>query len=192
MCVSAPEPPLIPGGATLRLSDCAVDVVELVALRERSARLADIARGQGCLLPARGRILRAAATLVVAAQPERWLVLSAPGACGERAAIWQTACTGSAAVVDLSSALAALQLSGEAAAQLLARGCRLDLDRGAFPPGSAAATLIAQVSVVLAALDSGFLLLTPATSAQHLREWLLASGAPFGLQRTAGVTVAQL
>jgi sarcosine oxidase, subunit gamma len=190
--VSAPEPRLIPGGATLRLSDCAADVVELVALRERSARLADIARSQGCPLPARGRILRAAATLVVAARPERWLVLSAPAACGERAAIWQTACTGSAAVVDLSSALAALQLSGEAAAQLLARGCRLDLDRGAFPPGSAAATLIAQVSVVLAALDSGFLLLTPATTAQHLREWLLASGAPFGLQRTAGVTVAQL
>jgi sarcosine oxidase subunit gamma len=190
--VSAPEPAQIPGAATLRLSDCAADVVELVALRDRAARLADIARGQGCLLPAHGRILRAAATLVVAARPERWLVLSAPAACGERAAIWQTACTGSAAVVDLSSALAALRLSGEAAAQLLARGCRLDLDRGTFPPGSAAATLIAQVSVVLVALDSGFLLLTPATTAQHLREWLLASGAPFGLQRAAGVTVAQL
>lgn len=190
--MSAPEPALIPGGATLRLSDCAADVVELVALRGRAALLADIARAQGCLLPARGRILRGAAMLVVAARPERWLLLSAPAGCGERAAIWQSACAGSAAVVDLSSALAALQLSGEAAAQLLARGCRLDLDRGAFPPGSAAATLIAQVSVVLAALDSGFLLLTPATTARHVREWLLASGAPFGLQRAPGVTVAQL
>jgi len=87
---------------------------------------------------------------------------------------------------------ALLYLAGAGARELLTRGCRLDLDRGAFPPGSAAATLIAQVSVILAALDSGFLLLTPATTARHLREWLLASGAPFGLQRTAGVTVAQL
>jgi heterotetrameric sarcosine oxidase gamma subunit len=192
MYVSAPERALIAGGATLRLSECAADVVELVALRGRATLLADIARGQGCPLPARGRILRGAATLVVAARPERWLVLSAPAACGERAALWQSACTGSAAVVDLSSALAVLQVSGAAAAQPLARGCRLDLDPGAFPPGSAAATLIAQVSVVLAALDSGFLLLTPSTTARHVREWLLESGAPFGLQRGAGVTVAQL
>jgi sarcosine oxidase, subunit gamma len=192
MCVSAPEPAQLARAATLRLSDCAADVVELVARRERATLLTDIARRQGCVLPARGRIQRGAATLVVAARPERWLVLSAPAACGERAAMWQSACTGCAAVVDLSSALAAWQLSGAAAAQLLARGCRLDLEGGAFPPGSAAATLIAQVSVVLAALDSGFLLLTPASTARHVREWLLASGAPFGLQCGAGVTVAQL
>jgi sarcosine oxidase gamma subunit len=68
----------------------------------------------------------------------------------------------------------------------------LDLEPEAFPLGRAAATIMAQVSVVLVALPAGMLLLTPASTAQHLGEWLAASGAPFGLALRPTVSVNQL
>ena len=40
---------------------------------------------------------------------------------------------------------------------------------------------MAQVSVTLAALPAGVLLLTPASTARHFREWLTAAAAPFAL-----------
>jgi sarcosine oxidase subunit gamma len=94
--------------------------------------------------------------------------------------MWQTRCAGRGAAVDLSSALAAFHLAGPAAREVLARGCRLDLDREAFPSGHAAATMMAQVSTVLAALPSGLLLLTPSSTARHFRDWLASSAKPFG------------
>jgi sarcosine oxidase gamma subunit len=75
---------------------------------------------------------------------------------------------------------------------MLARGCRLDLEPTLFPPGRAAATIIAQVPVTLAALASGMLLLTPATTGRHLRHWLAATARPFGLMPVTSVSVATL
>jgi hypothetical protein len=49
---------------------------------------------------------------------------------------------------------------------------------------------MAQVAVILAVLPSGLLLLTPATTARHLREWLASTAKPFGLVPRADVTVA--
>jgi sarcosine oxidase subunit gamma len=94
--------------------------------------------------------------------------------------------------VDLSSALTALYLSGPAVREGLARGCRLDLHPEAFPPGSAAASHMAQVPVILAALPGAWLLLTPSTTARHFREWLAASARGFGLATSADVTVAHV
>jgi sarcosine oxidase subunit gamma len=114
-------------------------------------------------------------------RPERWLLLSAPAAPAAAAHTWQSLCSGQAAVVELSSALSALLLGGVAARTVLTRGCRLDLDPEVFPPGHAAATIMAQVSVIVAALPAGVLLLTPASTARHFREWLTAVAAPFAL-----------
>jgi sarcosine oxidase subunit gamma len=97
-----------------------------------------------------------------------------------------------AAAVDLSSALLVLRLAGPNARDALARGCRLDLDPAAFPGGTAAGTLIAQVSAIIAARPSGFLLLTPATTGRHFRDWLSAAARPFGLAPPTNVTVAAL
>jgi sarcosine oxidase subunit gamma len=81
--------------------------------------------------------------------------------------------------VDLSSGLAAMWLEGPACREALARGCRLDLHPSAFPSGHAAATIMAQVAVILVALSSGVLLLTPATTSRHFSEWLAHAAAPF-------------
>jgi len=51
---------------------------------------------------------------------------------------------------------------------------------------------MAQVAVILAVLPSGIVLLTPATTARHLREWLASTAKPFGLVLRADVTVGGL
>jgi sarcosine oxidase gamma subunit len=75
---------------------------------------------------------------------------------------------------------------------MLARGCRLDLATDAFPVGSAAATIMVQVPAILARLRRGMLLLTPATTARHLREWLVATSQPFGLALGVDVGMSEL
>jgi sarcosine oxidase, subunit gamma len=180
------------GPERLEWAGCPADVVQLAALRQGEEALAEIAARRGCSLPAPGRLNVAAGGMALCVSPGRWLLLCAPAAAGELAAGWSGECDGCAAVVDLSSSLSVLQLAGAATREMLARGCRLDLARQAFPEGSAAATVMAQVSVILAALPSGMLLLTPTTTARHFREWLAHTGKPFGLTARSDVTVAAL
>ena len=94
--------------------------------------------------------------------------------------------------MDLSSALVAFLLAGPAVCEMLARACRLDLGTDAFPAGRAAATIMVQVPAILAPLTAGMLLLTPATTARHLREWLVQASQPFGLDLAADATVSAL
>jgi sarcosine oxidase, subunit gamma len=183
-CVSGPEP--------LECAGCPADVVQIAALRDGEPALAEIAGRRGYRLPAAGRLTRAAGGVALCVSPGRWLLIGEPAAPAELAASWSGECDGCAAVVDLSSSLSVLHLAGAASGEMLARGCRLDLARPAFPEGSAAATVMAQVSVILAALPAGMLLLTPATTARHFREWLAHTGKPFGLTARGNVTVASL
>jgi len=44
------------------------------------------------------------------------------------------------------------------------------------------------VPVILVALAAGVLLLTPASTARHLREWLVATARPFGLIASSEVS----
>jgi heterotetrameric sarcosine oxidase gamma subunit len=176
----------------VRLASCAADVVEIAALHGRARELESIAGGRGLALPALGRLALASDQLALCVRPECWLLLGPPALPGATAALWQAACAHVGAAVDLSSGLTALHLSGPQVRELLSRGCRLDLDPEVFPAGSAAATIMAQVAVILAVLPSGLVLLTPASTARHLREWLASTAKPFGLVLRADVTVGGL
>jgi len=166
MRVSEPE---------VTLATCAADVIELAASRAHSAELAAVLAQHSLTLPACGALTRTGAGLALSYRPERWLLLSARAAPGAARAQWHAACAPHAAVIEQSSALAALHLGGAGARAMLTRGCRLDLDPALFPVGRVAATIIAQVATLLAALPSGILILTPASTARHLREWLAAT-----------------
>jgi heterotetrameric sarcosine oxidase gamma subunit len=183
--VSAPE-------AGIALASCPADVVELAAFRERDGELGQLAAEQRLSLPAPGGIVARPEGLTLSVRPGRWLLLSPPDSPGARATHWQQAAGGRGAVVDLSSALAAFVLRGPAVGELLARSCRLDLDAGAFPSGTAAATIMVQVPAILARLTPGMLLLTPATTARHLREWLVETSRPFGLALLSDAAVSEL
>lgn len=174
------------------LASCALDIVELAAFRARASELSGIARGLGLELAAPGRVAVGSGLLSLSVRPGRWLLLLPPDSPGAQAARWQTACAGVAAVVDQSSGLTAFHLAGGPLREVLSRGCRLDLDPEVFPPGRAAATIMAQVSVILARLPAGLVLLTPASTERHVREWLASTAKPFGLALRPDVTVAEL
>jgi len=183
--VSGPE-------SALTLASCPADIVELAAFRERAPELARLAAGRDIALPGPGAAVARAGRLSLSIRPDRWLLLTPPAAPGASAALCRELCRESGAVVDLSSALVAFLLAGPAVPEVLARACRLDLATGAFPAGRAAATIMVQVPAILAQLTAGTLLLTPATTAQHLREWLAETSRPFGLALAADATVSAL
>jgi heterotetrameric sarcosine oxidase gamma subunit len=166
-----------------RLGRVPVDIVELAALAAHGADADALQSRLGFNLPTHGHSVRTPDSLVLSVRPRRWLVLGAPADAGASVARWQQACADGGTATDLSSGLAALLLTGPAARDVLARGCRLDLDPLLFGAGQAAATIIAQVSVTLCALPRGMLLLTPSSTARHMDEWLAASAMPFGLER---------
>ncbi len=179
-------------GTRVRFGTCAFDIVELAARRGRSEELAAVAARRGVPLPAFGRATMGGGQLAVSVRPERWLLLSLPAEPGLAAATWRQACAGTAATIDLSSALAVFYLAGADSAEVLARGCRLDLHPTVFPAGHGAATTIAQVAVIIVQLPAARLLLTPATTARHFAEWLAATGAPFGISQLGAVPFTAL
>jgi heterotetrameric sarcosine oxidase gamma subunit len=172
------------------LAACAAEIIELAAFRGRSSDLEQRAARRGVGLAALGRIAVASGRLTLSVRPGRWLLLAPP--TGAEAAAWRDVTAGCGATVDHSSGLAALLLAGSAVREMLLRACRLDLAADAFPEGRAAATIMVQVPVTLAALRGAMLLLTPATTARHLREWLVAASQPFGLALAPEVGVAEL
>ena len=178
--------------AGLALARCLADVLELGARRDGAERLREDFAAQGTALPRPGQSQRTANGLVLAVRPQRWLLVLPPAASGRAAAQWQERTARSAFTVELSAGLRAFFVSGAAAREVLARGCRLDLADGRFPPGSAAATIVAQLAVVIAALPRGLLLLTPSSTARHFSEWLHSTARPFGLTEAAEVTVASV
>ncbi|HWZ62981.1 MAG TPA: sarcosine oxidase subunit gamma family protein [Steroidobacteraceae bacterium] len=188
--MSAPE---VAAGATgVGLGRLSAEVIEIAAFRERTPELEELAAARGVRLAGLGRINAGSARLTLAVRPGRWLLLGPPAAPGASLRAWQQALAGRGAAVDLSAGLAALLLGGRDVREMLARGCRLDLHPAAFPAGSAAATIMAQVPVVLAVLTSRILLLTPATTARHLTEWLVSTARPFGLASRAETAVHEL
>jgi heterotetrameric sarcosine oxidase gamma subunit len=179
-----------PDTAGIRLTALGADIVQIAHLRGGAQALAGVATARSWPLPRFGRVTPTPHGVALSVRPGRWLLLSAPASPGEAVEGWQGVCAGAGVAVDLSAAWVALHLAGPAVGEVLARGCRLDL--AIFRPGCAAATLVAQVSVILAALPRGVLLLTPATTARHFHEWLSLSALPFGLVPQPDATVALL
>jgi sarcosine oxidase subunit gamma len=187
--VSAPEPRTPAGVAFARW---AAEVIEVAALRNQAAAAESFGTASGEPLPAFGQVRSTASALALCVRPARWHLVAPLPAQQEsaRARDWRAGVGPAAAVTELSSALAAFILCGPELGEMLARGCRLDLHPRVFPPGSAAATVMVQVPVVLAALPHGMLLLTPSSTAQHFAEWLETAARPFG--RAADPTITGL
>ena len=179
--MSAPEAAASESIEAIALRSCAVDIVELAPLRGRAAEMQRLIEARGARLPPVGHVAATADRWVLCVRPGRWLLLESRGEPGVSAARWEIDCAAIATAVDLTSAFCVLDVAGPAAREVLARGCRLNLDPAGLPAGRAARTLMAQVPVILAVRASGIVLLTPATTARHFSEWLAATARPFGL-----------
>ncbi len=190
--MSEPRPSAAAG---IRVCEREVAIIEIAALRGGAAVAQGFGARYGEVLPGFGRVVIGQVQLALCVRPGRWLLVDPRPAPlrGAQAARWHEGCAGAAAVTELSSALAAFTVSGIEARHMLARGCRLDLDPLVFPCGSAAATVVAQVPVILAALSQAILLLTPSSTAQHFKEWLETTARPFGpIDGGDGETVVDL
>lgn len=91
--------------------------------------------------------------------------------------------------VDMTHVRAVLQLSGDAAARVLAKVCGLDFSDAMFGTGSAGRTLMAHMAAeVVRDDDEGpcYLLVTSRSFAQHLHQVVLEAGQEFGITQVAG------
>jgi sarcosine oxidase subunit gamma len=91
----------------------------------------------------------------------------------------------------VTAARAGVDLAGPRAAELLAKGCSIDLHPRAFPPGRCAQTLLARANVVVWHLgeplrDGGYRVLTGASFAGYLADWLVDAAGEYAGQ--AGTT----
>jgi len=104
-----------------------------------------------------------AGRLVLWLGPDEWLVLDAR----------EEDFPAAAAAVDVSANRVALEIAGPRAADVLARGCSLDLHPSVFPPGRCAQTLVAKAQVVLHRPERDrFTLLVRPSFRPYLRAWL--------------------
>ena len=110
--------------------------------------------------------------------PSDWLLV-APGSLSlpARGAIEADCVRECLALVDLSSGLSVLEVSGPGTRQVLAKGCGLDFDLRSFAHPQCTRTRLAQLAVVIDAHEGGdaFDLCVARSHASWLKEWLTDS-----------------
>jgi sarcosine oxidase subunit gamma len=111
--------------------------------------------------------------------PDEWL-LKISGGRGEPVAVaLRAAFQGRhSAVIDVGHGNTTLSLQGPGAADLLSRGCPLDLHARAFPTGSLAQSHIAKTNATVLCLQAGtsYEITVRRSFANYLFHWLCAAG----------------
>ena len=128
----------------------------------------------GVRLPTRcGGVGSADGTSVLWLGPDEWLVVSDRDPAELTASLVVTLHGEPGSVVDLSANRTTLELSGPSARDALEKGCALDLHPRAFVVGSAYATALAGIPVVLwRAGEQTFRVLVRSSFADHVGRWL--------------------
>ena len=114
--------------------------------------------------------------------PDEWLIVTPAGQQSALKAALLKALDGVfSSVVDNSSGLTMIEITGEHAADLLATDCPLDLHPGVFKPGQCAQTRLAKAGMTLAPKDdgSGFDVIIRRSFADYLLIWLLEARKAF-------------
>ena len=112
--------------------------------------------------------------------PDEWLLKTGDGQGGAMVSALSAALQGQhSAVVEVGHGNTTLKLQGPGAADLLARGCPLDLHVRAFPTGSLAQSHVAKANVTLLCLQAGthYELTVRRSFASYLFEWLTAASS---------------
>jgi sarcosine oxidase subunit gamma len=108
--------------------------------------------------------------------PDEWLVLAEPGETALEPALRAAIGSGAGAVTDVSAQRTVLTLAGAAAAQVLARGCSIDLHPWRAPRGTCVQTLLARTGVIIVVGNdnaTSFELLVRSSFAEYLAAWLV-------------------
>ncbi len=114
--------------------------------------------------------------------PDEWLIVTPAGQQGELRARLQQALAGVfSAVVDNSSGLTSVHITGDNAAALLTTDCPLDLHPSVFKPGQCAQTRLAKAGMTLSPLpdSNGFEVIIRRSFADYLLLWLQDAAVAF-------------
>jgi sarcosine oxidase subunit gamma len=113
--------------------------------------------------------------------PDEWLIVTPTGKQGEVGADLLGALDGVfSSVVDNSSGLTMIHITGDKAGELLASDCPLDLHPRAFKPGQCAQTRLAKAGMTLSPIEGGFEVIIRRSFADYLLLWL--QDAAIGLE----------
>jgi sarcosine oxidase subunit gamma len=170
-------------GVTLRETPPLAMVNLRVAPRSDAARRVEDALGARS--PGANAVAPASLGAVLWLGPDELLVVAGDGEAPGVVALLTEALGGDpGSVVDVSAARAGVDLAGPRAADVLAKGCSIDLHPRAFPPGRCAQTLLARANVVVWHLgeplrDGGYRVLTGASFAGYLADWLVDAAAEY-------------
>ena len=116
--------------------------------------------------------------------PDEWLLLTPPDREGAIAqALRDSLGTVFLAIVDISSGQTVINIRGNLAREVLAKGCSLDLHPRHFYPGRCAQTHIAKATVLIRQQDDtpSFDLVVRRSFAEYLALWLKDSAQEYGL-----------
>jgi sarcosine oxidase subunit gamma len=114
--------------------------------------------------------------------PDEWLIVTPAGGQGQLKAELLSAMNGAfCSVIDNSSGLTMIHVSGEHAAALLATDCPLDLHPREFKHGQCAQTRLAMAGMTLSPLldNSGFEVIIRRSFADYLLFWLQEAAIAF-------------
>ena len=111
--------------------------------------------------------------------PDAWLVASSKHSGSALVTALESACSGrSAAIVDVSDSLVALEVRGSSARELLSRGTGFDVRATSFRPGRCTRVAFAQLPVLLRPLAEERLeLLVDRAAARWLTDWLSSAAS---------------
>lgn len=113
--------------------------------------------------------------------PDEWLLLCAEDAREALQTALETALAGQhASVVDVSDAYAGFAITGPKAAELLAKGCAIDLHPSAFAQGHVVRTLLAKADITLLRDAAGFRLYVLRSFADYAGLWLADAAREYG------------
>lgn len=112
--------------------------------------------------------------------PDEWLVIGEPDDTDLESALRLALGDGPGAITDVSAQRTVLTLSGPGAAEVLARGCAIDLHPQVAPAGTCVQTLLARSGVTIVVRDDSatrFTLLVRASFADYVASWLVDASA---------------
>ena len=139
-----------------------------------------VAAVAGCPLPQPNRVARGTARAIMWLGPDEWLVLAETAEGSALAAELGAVLAGRhVSVVDVSASRTIVELSGEGAREVLARGCSLDLHPRVFATDHCAQTLLANVQIILEQIDAAptYRVYVRPSFARYLADWLLNAAA---------------
>ena len=87
------------------------------------------------------------------------------------------------AITNITDALAAFHLKGDAVRQVLAKGCAIDLHHSSFTSSDAAQTLLSHAAVTIMALaNNEFIVICRTSFASYLHDWFCDAALEYGVK----------